>query len=92
MDQELNSLLDKLSKEIFHEENFNAVPSMERIKTAMAAVNKLARKKEIIKRIANHPGNSTDDPLVTTGRLALRRRTNTQTPRHIALTGIAQEP
>ena len=40
MDQKLISLLDKLSKEIFHEENFHAVPSAKRIKAAMAEVNK----------------------------------------------------
>ena len=40
MDQELSSLLNELSKEIFHEENFHAAPSAKRIKTAMAAVNK----------------------------------------------------
>lgn len=39
MDQKLNDLLNRLSSEIFHEENFHATPSMERIKTAMAEIN-----------------------------------------------------
>ena len=40
MNQELHRLLETLSGEIFHEENYNAIPSMERIKVAMVAVNK----------------------------------------------------
>lgn len=40
MDKELINLLKRLSEEIFHAENFRAVPSAKRIKAAMAAVNR----------------------------------------------------
>ena len=47
MNQELHRLLERLSSEIFHEENYNAIPSMERIKAAMAAVNKFVGKSNL---------------------------------------------
>ena len=40
MNQKLIGLIDKLSREIFHEENYSAILLIERIKTAMAEVNK----------------------------------------------------
>lgn len=40
MAEELESLLHRLSNEIFHEENFHATPSVKRIKAAMAEVNR----------------------------------------------------
>ena len=45
--QELHRLLERLSQEIFHEENYNAIPSMERIKAAMAALNEYAGKRHL---------------------------------------------
>lgn len=57
MNQELTDLLDTLSKEIFHEENYNVVPSMERIKATMATVNEYVRKSNLTSQ-SNQPDNT----------------------------------